>query len=228
MTTKNKIINSAIKNFLDLGYEKTSLSTIAMEVGIKKPSIYYYFKNKEELFILSINHILDSIEEQIMNSIKTVDTSKLMLENVFTCLIEFNSNLSLMIGNNYNKPINMLSLFHLGRNRFPCLAERIDSYYDLLNSTTMNIVRTGQKNNKIRRDLDEQSLAIEIIAWLEGLFMLSTIYSSFNINTIRQNLYDNMWKMISTETTSKNTKKTKKGFMKGLSSSKTISLGTKW
>jgi len=225
LTTKNKIINSAIKNFLDLGYEKTSLSLIASEVGIKKPSIYYYFKNKEELFILSINHILDSMEKEILNSIKKVDSSKQMLENIFTCLIEFNSNLSLMVGNNYNKPINILNLFHLGHNRFPSLSERIDNYYNFLNDTIISIVRTGQKNNTIRRDLDEESLAIEIIAWLEGLFMLSTIYSSFNINTIRQNLYDNMWKMISTTAVPP---KAKKGFFKGKSIPKTISLGTKW
>lgn len=228
MTTKNKIINSAIKNFLDLGYEKTSLSLIANEVGIKKPSIYYHFKNKEELFILSLNHILDSIEAEIFNSIKKVDSSRRMLENIFTCLIEFNSNLSLMVGNNYNKPINMLNLFHLGRNRFPCLVERIDNYYTFLNDTIMSIVRTGQKNNTIRKDLDEESLSIEIIAWFEGLFMLSTIYSSFNINTIRQNLYDNMWKMISTEVTPTTKQKQKKGFFKGKSIPKTISIGTKW
>ncbi|WP_168198252.1 TetR/AcrR family transcriptional regulator [Crassaminicella thermophila] len=226
MNTKNKIINSAIKNFFNLGYEKTSLSLIASEVGIKKPSIYYHFKNKEELFILSINHILDSLEDQILTSIKKVDSSKAMLENIFSCLIEFNSNLSIMVGNNYNKPINMLNLFHLGRNRFPSLGERIDNYYNFLNDTITNIVRIGQKNNKIRTDLSEESLALEIIAWLEGLFMLSTIYSSFNINSIRQNLYDNMWKMISAEATPKT--KTKKSFFKKKSFSKTISLGTKW
>lgn len=224
MTTKNKIINSAIKNFLNLGYEKTSLSLIASEVGIKKPSIYYHFKNKEELFILSINHILDSIEKEILNSIKKIESSKQMLENIFTCLIEFNSNLSFMVGNNYDKPINILNLFHLSHNRFPSLGKRIDDYYDFLKDTIISIVRTGQKNNTIRKDLDEESLSIEIIAWLEGLFMLSTIYSSFNINTIRQNLYDNMWKMISTTTKPK----AKKGFFKGKSIPKTISLGTKW
>jgi AcrR family transcriptional regulator len=228
LTTKNRIINSAIKNFLVFGYEKTSLSLIASEVGIKKPSIYYYFKNKEELFIFSINHILDSVEQEIINSIKKVDTSKLMLESIFTCMIEFNSNLSLLIGNDYNKPINILNLFHLARNRFSSLSERIDNYYNFLETTILNIIKIGQNNNKIRKDLDDKSLAIKIIAWFEGLFMLSTIYSSFNINTIRQSFYDNMWKMISCENEYIPPKKEKKGFFKNKSKPKTISLGTKW
>ena len=48
--TKSKIIHAAIKLFPELGYEKTSMRRIAEEVGITKPALYYYYKNKDELF----------------------------------------------------------------------------------------------------------------------------------------------------------------------------------
>ena len=48
--TKSKIIYAAVKLFPELGYEKTSMRRIAEEVGITKPALYYYYKNKDELF----------------------------------------------------------------------------------------------------------------------------------------------------------------------------------
>ncbi|WP_174727023.1 TetR/AcrR family transcriptional regulator [Mesobacillus harenae] len=51
MDTKSKIREVALKLFADKGYEQTSLSTIASEVGIKTPSIYAFFKSKEDLFL---------------------------------------------------------------------------------------------------------------------------------------------------------------------------------
>lgn len=222
MNTKTKIINSAIKNFLNLGYEKTSLSLIAEEVGIKKPSIYYHFKNKEKLFTFCISYIMDSLEEKLTASVKGVTSPKLMLECVFTSLLEFNSTLSLIVGNRYDEPINILNLLHLGHNRFPILKKRIDEYYDTLNNIFINLLKMGKKNKQIRSDLDNKALALELIAWIEGLFVLSTIYSSFDINTMRQDLYNNMWKTISIQNEQKN------GFLKRKSLSKTISLSTKW
>lgn len=53
--TKNKIIDTMYKLVAQKGYDKTSIGQIAEEISIKKPSIYYYFKNKEEIFIEMIN-----------------------------------------------------------------------------------------------------------------------------------------------------------------------------
>lgn len=48
--TAKKIMNVALRHFAQNGYEGASLADIAAEVGIKKPSIYNHFKDKDELF----------------------------------------------------------------------------------------------------------------------------------------------------------------------------------
>ncbi len=48
---KNKILESAKKEFLEHGYEGASLRTIAKNLGLTKGALYSYFKNKEDLFI---------------------------------------------------------------------------------------------------------------------------------------------------------------------------------
>jgi len=48
--TANRIKLAALPLFSQKGYEGTALSEIAEQVGIKKPSIYAHYKNKEALF----------------------------------------------------------------------------------------------------------------------------------------------------------------------------------
>lgn len=49
--TLQKIKDVAFKHFAQHGYDGASLAQIADEVGIKKQSIYTYFKGKDELFL---------------------------------------------------------------------------------------------------------------------------------------------------------------------------------
>lgn len=49
--TANKIREIALSHFARHGYEGASLADISSEVGIKKQSIYNYFKGKDELFL---------------------------------------------------------------------------------------------------------------------------------------------------------------------------------
>lgn len=51
MTTIEKIRQSAVHHFAREGYDGASLAAIAGDVGIKKQSLYTYFKNKDELFL---------------------------------------------------------------------------------------------------------------------------------------------------------------------------------
>jgi AcrR family transcriptional regulator len=50
LPTRAKIIFMAKKVFAQKGYELASMHRIADQVGINKSSLYYFFKNKEDLF----------------------------------------------------------------------------------------------------------------------------------------------------------------------------------
>lgn len=227
MDTRTKIINSSIKNFLNLGYEKTSLELIASEVGIKKPSIYYHFKNKEELFSFSLEYILEAMKSKISNLNPAEASPRYMLEHILSSLMDFNIDLSMSIGVDYNKPINIVNLFHLSRERFPSLNKSIDDYYNILQHNIENIIMMGQKNGEVKPEINPKQLSTEIIAWYEGLFTLSSVYSSFNINNIRQSINNNIWINIASVEMDKQAK-AKNKFFKPKTSTKSMSLGTKW
>jgi AcrR family transcriptional regulator len=60
MTTAKRIIEEALYYFAKHGYEGTKLSQIAIEVGVKTPSLYAHFKSKENIFFACLEAALDN------------------------------------------------------------------------------------------------------------------------------------------------------------------------
>ncbi len=56
--TKQKIVKAMYELVAERGYDKASIGRICERVGIQKPSVYYYFKNKEEIFLAVIDTYL--------------------------------------------------------------------------------------------------------------------------------------------------------------------------
>ena len=63
MTTKEKIIEEAFKLFLNNNFEKVSISDIEHAIGKTRGSIFYFFKNKEELFNEVVETYLIKIQD---------------------------------------------------------------------------------------------------------------------------------------------------------------------
>lgn len=62
---QEEIIRSAAKRFSRHGFNKTTLEEIARDVRIGKPTIYHYFKSKDELFFSSISFQSSQFSEDI-------------------------------------------------------------------------------------------------------------------------------------------------------------------
>jgi len=79
--TKNHILTQALNIYAEYGYDKMTLALIAQNVGIKKPSIYAHFSNKDEIFLVLLeqqfkefNNFLD---HKILNICTTYDKETL-------------------------------------------------------------------------------------------------------------------------------------------------------
>lgn len=47
---RERILRAAERLFHEQGYERTTLDQVAAALGVSKPYVYYYFRNKQELF----------------------------------------------------------------------------------------------------------------------------------------------------------------------------------
>ena len=64
MNTKEKIINEALTLFSQKGYANVFVGEIARKVGIKAPSLYKHFKNKQAIF----DGIIEEMQKQFMKT----------------------------------------------------------------------------------------------------------------------------------------------------------------
>jgi AcrR family transcriptional regulator len=68
---REQILDTAFRHFIRYGYAKTTLSGIAEELGKQKTAIYYYFRNKVDIF----NSIVELEAMNLLEELKKILTS---------------------------------------------------------------------------------------------------------------------------------------------------------
>ncbi|WP_438348671.1 TetR/AcrR family transcriptional regulator [Paenibacillus sp. FA6] len=87
---KQKILDSAMRFFLDKGYIATSIQNIADDCGVAKGSLYNFFNSKEDLFIevLMLQQRRMSERIQIIRADHTLSLREIFIRET-ECQIEF-------------------------------------------------------------------------------------------------------------------------------------------
>lgn len=62
---REEILAAAMRMFIQQGYHGLAMRQISEAVGVSKAALYYYFKDKEELFLAILNAHLNEIEASI-------------------------------------------------------------------------------------------------------------------------------------------------------------------
>ncbi len=128
--TKGKILDTMYDLVAEIGYDKASIGKICDRVGISKPSVYYYFSSKEEIFTTMLDNMFPTIDyEEGYSTITDIEEYKSGLVKLGNTIID-----------NYRddeKRRNVLAELSIQANRIPALAQRqIDSI-----NRTMGIIR---------------------------------------------------------------------------------------
>ena len=79
--TRDRILDSAERQFADKGYEATTLRDIAADVGIQNPSLYKHFASKADIYAA----VLDRAVRPILDEFWDADDE---IENVVALLAE--------------------------------------------------------------------------------------------------------------------------------------------
>lgn len=80
---KGIIIEAALKRFAHYGLSKTTMTEIAKDVSFSKALLYYYFPDKLNLYVCTIEHLMQIISRDLVKSIDKTNTSS---EGIFKLL----------------------------------------------------------------------------------------------------------------------------------------------
>ncbi len=70
-TRKENILKTALDVFAEVGYKEANLSLIAEKSGLSRPTIYQYFKDKDEIYYYAVKlvtgHLFTELSEMAFN-----------------------------------------------------------------------------------------------------------------------------------------------------------------
>ena len=81
-STADRILDAAEDLFAEKGYSATSLGDVADRVGIRSPSLYNHFKNKEALYLA----VLERLMADFSTPMQELDSGPVTYERVFEWL----------------------------------------------------------------------------------------------------------------------------------------------
>jgi len=155
---KEKIGRVAMKCFSKYGLDKTTLEDIAKEVGLNKASLYYYYKNKEDIFLeVAIREgqdFLSSLQQKTLAKKNTEDrVTFYLLERI-----------------NYYK-----NILNMNRVSVETLHKMLPRFFELFDSIMQaevqflsKIIREGVKTKELIK-VNPDNLASSLIAMNDAL-----------------------------------------------------------
>ncbi|QJY49760.1 TetR/AcrR family transcriptional regulator [Pseudonocardia broussonetiae] len=79
-----RVLAASVEIFGTRGYRATSMNEIAAGVGLSKPTLYHYFRNKEELLVRIYSDVLD---ESLRMAQETVDAAATPFDGLHDLLV---------------------------------------------------------------------------------------------------------------------------------------------
>ena len=70
--TKSKLLEASIDEFAEKGYNDASLNAIIKAAGISKGSLYYYFEDKEDLYVTTLKEGVVNLGEELQAILEAV------------------------------------------------------------------------------------------------------------------------------------------------------------
>ena len=83
------IIDAAEQLFFEKGYDGVSLNEIALKIGISRPPLYRYFKNREEIYFAVVLRAAKIMNQLFKKSANNNDNARIKLEKMGKAYFKF-------------------------------------------------------------------------------------------------------------------------------------------
>jgi AcrR family transcriptional regulator len=153
---RQRIIDGALKVFVEKGYDGATMESIAKCLGVSEGAIYLYFKNKRELFKAILEHGRNRVERVASLSYEAKEPFESFLKSIID-----------MVSESYDLSGLFLE-FYSEAARDPQLKKIVRNDFDKDCETVENFLKELRKKRRIGSNADLRALSIGFIALSHG------------------------------------------------------------
>lgn len=184
--TANRILNQAMRIFLEKGYHGTSIDEITQAAGLTKGALYWHFKSKEDLLKKLIRKYEKSFLDNLIHAVTEVKGGA---SDKFEKYVRFNSAFAY-----YNRELcvsfTTLAAELVGAHHG--IEPEIRRVYRKYQNFLSKLILQGKKEKIFRKEIDAVLAALIVIAFHDGILL----QWSMNREKIDGEAYVNTFKKI--------------------------------
>jgi TetR/AcrR family transcriptional regulator len=152
---QDRIINAAIKEFAQKGYDNASTNEMVKEAGISKGLLFHYFKNKKQLFFFLFDYCYNLVAEEFYKKVDLDETD-------FFKRIRQAVQIKMDLQTKYPEILTFIQEAFMQDS--PEIKDEFDKKKQELNAVNIGIIYDGIDLSKFRDDVDVQKI-LKVISW---------------------------------------------------------------
>ena len=181
------LLEVALELFSTKGYAEVTMQEIAQRASTTYSLMYYYYKNKEDLFHAAVSYSIDQAIENY-NRIKEKHTSPVDLINDW-----LENNIS------YSEPlkrvVKIMFEFSDKRDGSPSVASDIDYFYMVERKLLADGIRLGVEQGLFKCESPDDTAAF-VSTHIDGIFYGALVRPELDIETAMRELRVTLWRLL--------------------------------
>ncbi len=157
-SVSEKLLDVATKRFAISGYDGTSLTAIATEVGIKKPSLLYHYQSKEKLRSAVLNRVFQHWNDELPRILKRATSGEDRFNGLVLEIVRFF----------VDDPNRARLILREMLDRPDHLRKRMDDYLGPYIVILSDYIQKGAERGEVRKDVQPRAYVLHVIQMVVG------------------------------------------------------------
>lgn len=164
---RRNILDAADKLFCKNGVEKTTMEQLAAEAGYSKPTLYGYFKDKDEVYFALV---LEFMEKIVVKVDKAIDEQN-VFSDIFTKICQDVFRLATHYPLYFEGLIGTINV-NIKADDTPQIYKDIYRFGEVLNEKLLNILQQGKDEGVINTTLDNSAILLFVWSSVAGIIRM--------------------------------------------------------
>ena len=149
---RDKILLKAIELYMIEGYSNVSITDLQAALNMGRGTLYYYFKDKEEMIQEAVNMFLIQPNQRSLDKVKDTATIPEMIEAMLYYLNQLREFYNQVENKNINTS-NVVTVMYTAYSRFPDLFKKARKMYERELSLWIQAIKNSLRAGAIRGDV---------------------------------------------------------------------------